>query len=378
MKTRRATIKMNRSERKRGTVVPSSSAQDMSLSALKSLEEEQENEDETDNIPLKNVTASQSYPEFKSHQTNTATASTGNHNTVTPCNEQEKKTIQAYSPIKRSLSQTQNNTASCPSVTQSIADMELPPPLDTSPVSLRPSDSSLPPAVIPPKTKRLDSDARSRPQLPKRSPKKQVSVEDIVLPPPPSLVPIKRPSISKGQPHNIPHTPIQPLPDSMVDLPPPINGEDIKRTPFESKTSVADLLPPPITETALTNVELDIAANTELPPPLDWSSLSPQALICPEEPHPMVDVMPATGNDRLATVDVQFLMDKMPPLDPSIDNIPSAIDQLRYILLKDDGRQFSDIYSTKEYALLPEISKPWLSEETGIEQLRSFLVECHN
>ncbi len=386
----------------------------MSLSSLKSLEEE---EDEAEGGKTK-VTTSQSYPEFQTNNTLVSDPSTNNASTVTSQTIQENKTVRAPSPMNSSMLPKQSMRSSPPlptSIIQSIAD--IPPPLDVQTTdNTDTKTSSLLPQKLSPlneETKELDSVQTTQPREIKKSPRKQVSVEDIVLPPPPSLVPIVKRSntISDGC---IPH--VWPIPSALADLPPPMDGNYIFRNSpaqFKTKAARSNSTSAPSLQTTRTEKQLQLQkniSNIELPPPftmdlslpptmdlslpptMDLSSLPPTGIDLASFPPPpsSVDlsshppppiVSPETAaalviqekKNNMSTIDMQVLLNKIPPLDPALDNLPSALDQLRYILTNDDNRQSTTIYSTKEYALLPEINKPWLSEETGIEQLRSFL-----
>ena len=379
MRTRRATIKMNRSGKKE-TVKPSASAHEMSFSGLKSLSEDAEDELEVD-IEQKptSVSTSQSNPEFQVNTTNSPSIDT--HATATDYNVKESNLQDDTSIVTTQNSALLQN----PSAMSFVP----PPPLEGSDfVELPPS----PPSTLVPLKKKDETIDHHRT---KKSLPRPMSVADIVLPPPPSLVPLKQSNTlsDTGLPPSLNFK--IPSQEEKVDLPVsstnerrgntqmPLHQHDLGNIactdlppPIEiasQQFNIAGIeLPSPINDPVATDVELSTSkSDVNSPPPLSTTESSlplPPSLELP----PQLLQTSITPETQHSIVDIQLLKRNIPPLT-SIDHIPSAIDQLRFLLGNDVQLPPSRMTSTA----LPEMDMTWLSKRTGIEQLRHFLaIEC--
>ena len=390
VRSRRATIKMPKTDKK-PNVKPSSSLHEMRLGKLKSLEEDEEKEEpdtgKKEEEPGRlNVTTSQSYPNFKSEHA------------ITPIHKEQKQDQESMpTPENRKEIMIEKNTASSnisPKPVKQVsvppdfqlppvADMDLPlppPPLDMPPCEPLKQPDSMSKTTSPhasatfvpmAKEKPPASSFATQPQWSDRPPlTRPMSVADIELPPPPSLVPMKRANtlsdIKLPPPidFQIPQTTGESMPMMDMDLPPLLTID--ATLPAQDPTGINNTcipLPPPPDSLEMPQLA-DLSSLPSIP--MNVEPIESQVVVSPPKPDALNQDL--QNKIEWSNAELEHLKGMLPPLDP-VDHIPSAIDQLKFVLTNDQA-QSSD---TSQYSLLPELKKTWLSEKNGIEQLRHFL-----
>ena len=418
-------MKMPSKPNKRGSVKPSASAHEMTFSGLKSFDEEEEEQEQQIDIgkTLKHpvVTNSQSFPEFKTQQVTRTSVDTGS-------TQDEKQQTGPYNPTTTVPTHNEpsvvNQETSCAS---EVVPLDLPPPLTTPPVAIKDSASAdLPsPLTTPPVPLRDSSianvDLPPPPTLvplhtsplhtsPRKPLTRPLSVADIELPPPLSFVPMKRantmsqmelPPLLKLElppPMNDIPPPMNDIPPPMNDIPPLMKGNFTEVPAPKHQTSLVDIhLPPPI-EDYTGNILQSNVTDLQLPPPMVLNDTSKVPVT--GETLTGSDLMSCGANDPFilppllndlppsiaplpvlhaitegisSTVPISVLMKQRVPSLSSLNHIPSAIDQLRYILANDNHQ----LPPNMRQNVVDSSTAFTSSEKTGIEQLRQILVESH-